>query len=620
MAGVSNNIPGIFFSRFKPHLIPVCGWLGVFTFALLLLRLPLVTAIDNQWLDLEFKFSRHYFPQAVAIDPVVVGINESFLDEVDEPLSLSHQHLAAFLQAMTMAGARVVGMDLGLPEKRFDTLISTRKGAVDFHKTLLAGLMQSIQTTPVVVAKVWDAKHSRFRDMQVDYAAVLGMQGGQFQAIASAEFCRDSDERIRRFPASNCQPDPNGHGLASEVAAAAGIRQDWSGMINYRLGPRFQYVPLQDVLKFSKEGKYEELRQRFGGKIVLLGATLDSMDLVDMPVSLAAWLQAGEPNPGVLAHAQLLRSMLNQRLLGTVSPVVLPGLCALFALFWFGQRIRIKSLLFVLAALGLLAATTVAMQYDVWLPPTAIFLTGLFAFMVSSALQAWRHYVDKQRLNKAFSGRVSPAVMQEIVEGRIDRTAQSRRLPVCVLFSDIRGFTTLCEHTEAEDIVSLLNRYFAVMSKIVHAHGGTIDKFIGDGLMAFFGAPKSLDNPAQNAFNAAKEMLYALDKLNLELQREASAPLAIGIGLHSGDAVIGQVGSAERHEYTAIGDTVNTAARIEGLCKDVDYPVVCSETVVNRLAEAASLTVLGKQNLKGRAAMAVFGWRPENNSAPIEKA
>ncbi|PXX43246.1 adenylate/guanylate cyclase domain-containing protein [Undibacterium pigrum] len=595
---------------FTPRLLQALGLLILLALAMLLLHLPAVHLVDNKVLDLQFSLSRAYFPQHVDIDPVVVGLDEAFLDEVDEPLSLNHIHLANFLRAMNQAGVKVVGMDLSLPEKRFDTLVSTRKDAQDFHKTLLAGLLETIQTTPVVVAKVWDMKHAHYRDIQLDYAGILGMQGEQFQAVASAEFCRDSDQRIRRFPGADCQPDRIARGLATEIAAAAGMRREWSGLINYRLGAPFKYVPLQEVLKLAQQGKVTELQQRFGGKVVLLGATMDAVDLVDLPVSLAGWLPANDPNPGVLAHAQLLRSLLNQRLLQQASTASLFALSALFALFWLGRSIRIKLIVFLMASLGLLAASGIAMQYDVWLPPTAIFLTGLLALAGSAAWQAWQHYVDKQRLSKAFSGRVSPAVMQEIVEGRIDQTSQSRRLPVCVLFSDIRGFTTLCEHAQAEDVVSLLNRYFAVMSKIVHDHGGTIDKFIGDGLMAFFGAPQKLDNPSQNAFNASREMLAALSILNQELQAEGKAVLQIGIGLHAGDAVIGQVGSAERHEYTAIGDTVNTAARIEGLCKDVGYPVVCSATVVARLAEADALIALGDKNLKGRSAIAVYGWHP----------
>ncbi|MBC3918773.1 adenylate/guanylate cyclase domain-containing protein [Undibacterium sp. CY18W] len=606
-------------TRFRPGpgwWVPVllCG------FAALLLNWSGTQAMDNKLLDIQFWLAREYSPQTVEHEPVIVGINEAFLDEVDEPLVLNHVYLAEFLKTMNLAGARAVGMDVSLPEKRYDTLASTRKTDADFHKALLSGILETIQGTPVVAAKVWDMQRRHFINIQVDYAAVLGMQNARFQPLASAEFCRDSDQRIRRFPGKHCQPDGGASGLATEVAAAAGVRQDWSGLINYRLGPRFDYIPLQDVLQLSDKGNIGELKRRFEGRVVLLGATMEATDLVDLPVPLASWLPDGVPNPGVLAHAQLLRSIMNQRMLKPASNEVLFTLCCVFVLFWFGRSVRWKVALFVLAVTSLLAASTVAMQYDVWLPPTAILLTGLLALGSSSAYQGWRHFIDKQRLSKAFSGRVSPAVMDEIVAGREHNYTHSRRLPVCVLFSDIRGFTTLCEHAQAEEVVSLLNRYFAVMSKAVHEHGGTIDKFIGDGMMAFFGAPNALPSPEQSAFDAARDMLYALADLNTELQQEGKPPLAIGIGLHSGDAVIGQVGSAERHEYTAIGDTVNTAARIEGLCKDVGYPVVCSDTVADKLLDLVTFVSLGEKQLKGRSAMAVFGWQlPQETTTNLLK-
>ena len=147
------------------------------------------------------------------------------------------------------------------------------------------------------------------------------------------------------------------------------------------------------------------------------------------------------------------------------------------------------------------------------------------------------------------------------------------------------------------------------MTQVVHKHEGTVDKFIGDGLMAFFGAPNILKNPAKNAFAAARDMLLALEQMNAEFAAESPAPLAIGVGLHIGEAVIGHIGSAERHAYTAIGDTVNTASRLESLCKELGYPVLCSKAVADARGQAEGLTPLGPQALKGRSPILVFGWR-----------
>lgn len=134
---------------------------------------------------------------------------------------------------------------------------------------------------------------------------------------------------------------------------------------------------------------------------------------------------------------------------------------------------------------------------------------------------------------------------------------------ITVLFADIRGFTTLSEQAKPEKIVNLLNRYFTAMSEIIFKFGGTLDKYIGDGLMAIFGAPTATPNDAPNALQAAVEMQKRLLILNKELQNEGFPEVKIGIGLHTGEATIGYIGSEIRSEYTAIGDTVNLAARLE---------------------------------------------------------
>ncbi|HJU91558.1 MAG TPA: adenylate/guanylate cyclase domain-containing protein [Pyrinomonadaceae bacterium] len=134
---------------------------------------------------------------------------------------------------------------------------------------------------------------------------------------------------------------------------------------------------------------------------------------------------------------------------------------------------------------------------------------------------------------------------------------------ITILFADIRGFTRISEHAPAEKIVSLLNRYFSAMTEIIFAHGGTLDKYLGDGLMALFGAPTATPDDASNALNAAVAMQRRLLGINRELRDEGLPEIGVGMGLHTGEAIVGYIGSDRRSEYTAIGDTVNTSSRLE---------------------------------------------------------
>jgi adenylate cyclase len=150
---------------------------------------------------------------------------------------------------------------------------------------------------------------------------------------------------------------------------------------------------------------------------------------------------------------------------------------------------------------------------------------------------------------------------------------------ITVLFADIRGFTRLAEHAKPEKVVQLLNKYFTEMTDIIFAHGGTLDKYIGDGLMALFGAPTATPDDATNALHAAVAMQRSVIKINAALKEEGFNEIGIGIGLHTGEATVGYIGSERRSEYTAIGDTVNLASRLESNC--LGGQILLSEAVAN---------------------------------------
>jgi adenylate cyclase len=171
---------------------------------------------------------------------------------------------------------------------------------------------------------------------------------------------------------------------------------------------------------------------------------------------------------------------------------------------------------------------------------------------------------------------------------------------ITVLFADIRGFTSFAEKEKdkPEKVVGLLNRYFSAMSEIIFAHGGTLDKYIGDGLMALFGAPTATPGDAKNALKTAVTMQKRIVELNKELQIEGYDSVTVGIGLHTGEATIGYIGSDQRSEYTAIGDTVNIAARLESNAKPGQ--ILASDATAKLGGEIFTFTALEPLNVKNR--------------------
>jgi adenylate cyclase len=174
----------------------------------------------------------------------------------------------------------------------------------------------------------------------------------------------------------------------------------------------------------------------------------------------------------------------------------------------------------------------------------------------------------REEVARANYGRFLPEyVVKQMLEHPESFKLGGANQTITVLFADIRGFTRLSEHANPEKVVHLLNKYFSAMTDIIFAHGGTLDKYLGDGLMALFGAPTATPQDATNALNAAVAMQRRVISINQELRAEGFNEIGIGIGLHTGEATVGYIGSERRSEYTAIGDTVNTAARLESNSK-----------------------------------------------------
>jgi adenylate cyclase len=169
---------------------------------------------------------------------------------------------------------------------------------------------------------------------------------------------------------------------------------------------------------------------------------------------------------------------------------------------------------------------------------------------------------------------------------------------ITILFADIRGFTRISEHAPPEKIVQLLNRYFSAMTDIIFAHGGTLDKYLGDGLMALFGAPTTTPKDAANALSAAVAMQRRMIGINVELIEEGFAEIGIGIGLHTGEVTVGYIGSERRSEYTAIGDSVNTASRLESNAKGGE--ILVSEVTAKAAHSRYQLTARPPISVKNR--------------------
>ena len=207
---------------------------------------------------------------------------------------------------------------------------------------------------------------------------------------------------------------------------------------------------------------------------------------------------------------------------------------------------------------------------------------------------------EKRKVKRIFSRYVSPDVYSELLDNPAAADLGGSRREMSVLFSDLRGFTTFSESRAPEEVIEQLNEYFAAMVEVVFAHRGTVDKFVGDMIMALFGAPLEDSDHADNAVRCALAMQRQLTRLNSRWQQQGRPELASGIGINSGEMVAGNLGSDKIQSYTVIGDNVNLGARIESLCKEFKAEILISEFTESRLSSEHSARELGEVTVKGK--------------------
>jgi adenylate cyclase len=237
----------------------------------------------------------------------------------------------------------------------------------------------------------------------------------------------------------------------------------------------------------------------------------------------------------------------------------------------------------------------------VWLPLVeplaAVALAGVGGL-------AWQYFVEgreKRQVKQLFSRYVSKDVYEQVLANPALAELGGTRRTMSVLFSDVRGFTAITEQGDPEALVAQLNEYFSRMVEIVFAHHGTLDKFVGDMVMALFGAPVEDERHADHAVAAALDMVRALRELNVKWQAEGRPPLGIGIGVNSGEMIAGNIGAETVRSYTVIGDAVNLGARLESLNKEYGTTIIVSDRTVSLLREQYNLRPLGPVTVKGKS-------------------
>jgi adenylate cyclase len=517
-------------------------------------------------------------------DIVVVGIDDTTFNQLGKQWPFPRHLHGLLIEQLTEAGAKAIGYDVQFTEPTVPREDNALVAAVErAHNVVLS-------TTEV---------NERGESKVFGGEEVVRQIGAR---AANTTVQVDPGGVLRRFPVAF-------DGLVSFPVALAEAATgeevdpgDAGGLypwVDYR-GPPGTFP----FYSFSKVLRGEVPDDAFRGKAVIVGATAPSLqDFVSTPVG------EGHEMAGAEMLANATWTVENDFPLQSAPGFLNIALIVLFGLVAPAAQLRLRPLpgFAVAVGLGLLFVVAVQIAFDngwivsVAYPLSALVLSAVGALAVTALITAY----ERQQVRDTFARFVPESVVDDV----LDRADEDLRLvgvrrEGTVMFSDLRGFTSMAESLAPDQVIDVLNHYLSEMSDAIMDHGGTLVAYMGDGIMAVFGAPIEQPDHAERAVAAAEEMISVrLERFNQWIRAQGhSEGFEIGIGINSGSVMSGQVGSERRIEYTAVGDTTNTAARLEGMTKGTPHQVFIADATRAELADGERLAFVDEYPIRGRTA------------------
>lgn len=530
------------------------------------------------------------FPKPIDPAMVIAAIDSESINRIGQ-WPWPREVFARAFRILEAASPKAVGFDVMLSEP-------SRGGSAD--DAILAQALRDISYPIVFPAEIVNEK---------PLVPLSAFTDAKNITLGHVNLILDTDGIVRKFsPAIDLY-----EAFSAALARRVGVSfsgQDSALRIVYAAPPgSIRRIPLWRLIEGGEE-------EAFRDKIVLIGAT--SPDLHDDQLTP---FSHGEAMPGVEIQANIVNMFIKgyrATLLAGHWMYAWIWAVALFAALPFVIfRQSVVPLFFNLTLLIISVAVGILVTEQGIIPN--FIHPGLGVILGTSGIFGFRYMTaerDKREIRKVFSKYVSRDVLAQILEepGKVALGGEEKEMTV--FFSDIRGFTTLSEKTTPKELVATLNRYFTVMSEEVLINGGVLDKYIGDAIMAFWGAPVGDLDQADNAVRAAKGMMRKLTQLNGEQRARGEPEINIGIGIYTGPAVVGNIGSVERFDYTVIGDTVNVASRLEGLNKQYGTNIIIGESTKDKCRGKYRFRALGSVEVKGRKEpLAVYAVDAENDDA-----
>ena len=573
--------------KFSAPLIALAVWMIV-----------LAASESRFWKALEFRgfdwLTVHSAPGESKLPIVIVGIDDASLAQLNERWPWPRRLHARLIESLHNAGAAVIAMDVIFDHPTTPRDDAALERAVAKARNVVLAASRFRQET--AQGMLW----SRFDPMP------SLVRAGAKPGLVNIEF--ESDQVVRRFPEA-------GESFWKEVLFRVreaiptlefdpGLKED--NLIRF-VGPdhSFPYVPFYRALDVGKSVP----KDVFENALVLVGReTQAAADIGSAQVDVFATpftATTGRLTPGVEILATFIDNAVNRSSIHEI-PLWGRGIILLAVSFWCAMvpwrfRPMWSALSALLACVAVAAASAALFVHSSWwLPVFSTVAAAAGIYVIQGSFEYVVELRNKARIREAFSLFVPAAVADSLAEQSTALTPGGEEKELTVLFTDLAGFTTSAEGLRPAQVARLLNLYFETMTDIVFRHQGTVQGYIGDALMAFWGAPLPDAAHAANAVAAAEEMVAARDAINLQLQAEGLPTVSTRVGVHTGLTIVGNIGSKVRFNYTAIGDTTNLASRLEGLNKRYGTWLIISGNTLAQQPDRSRFRRIEKVIVKGR--------------------
>src|SRR5213594_1284696 len=576
----------------------LCG-IGAALFVVALVLVGPLERWEYLWFDQLFELRGSRPPTAPI---VIVTIDESSFQELSLQWPFPRALHGQLIDRISRDRPLVIGLDIIFDS---DSMFGPKDdealgAAVARAGNVVLGLAGAQDDQPLV--SVGGKVHGAKREVSNMPLPVIRKGAA---AVAPLTVVPDPDSHVRRVPVRVAVPDPSkGYewwlGLDAQIhrqVSAAGLAtrplpDADEVLVNFRGGPRtFQRVPYYRIVRGEIPAGL------FHAKIVLIGSTSE----VQHDVFATAYARGGDMS-GVEIHANALETLIRGDPIREVPKPLSTVLAVVAALTGSALVVRLHALralvaTVVLFVVGFLLAYAGFLLADVWMRGVAC----TFALVLGYGATVVENFVHAQLYKRRLSPFFSPDVLRALVRARDEQSLGPRRRVATVLFSDIRGFTSISERLQPEQVEEMLGEYLTEMTQIVFKNRGSVDKYMGDGIMALYNAPFEDPEHALNAIRTGLEFQERALALSARWQEKLGVAIRIGVGINTGEMLIGTLGSRQRFEYTALGDNVNLGSRLESVTKDHGASIIISEYTYEHVKGRFPTRELGNVTVKGRS-------------------